>query len=441
MEKRSISYIKDVDKVYRARMMRPLDIAAKIQHGWNVVTDNSMGAPKLINEALTARLETEPDFYVTVHTLLDVGDFPFYRQEQKKKVGVSWFSGNGARRAIARGRGDIMPNCYKDMPRIFRDSVEVDVFSLTVSPMDAHGYFSAGIIGSNTATLLAKTKHLYIEVNPYMPRVVSAPQVHISEVEGLCECNEPIPEAVDSPIDDISRKIGNIIGAVVPDGATIQLGIGAIPNAVGEALKSKHNLGIHTELLTDKMLELIECGAVTNMEKPIHRGKTVTTFAYGSRRLYDYMDDNPSVEVLPVDYVNEPEIIGKHPNFISVNSALQVDFWGQVSAESLGSYHVSGTGGQLDYVRGALKSPGGKSFIAFPSTAKDGTVSRIVPTLDTGAIVTTNKNEVDSIVTEYGIADLRGKTLSERTKALITIAHPKFREKLLKAAKEMHISL
>lgn len=237
--------------------------------------------------------------------------------------------------------------------------------------------------------------------------------------------------------DAVSTAIGEIIAREIPDGSTLQLGIGAIPDAVGMALRNKVDLGIHTEMLTDSMIELIACGAVTNRLKPIHTGRTVATFAYGSRRMYDYIDDNPAVEILPVDYVNDPEVIARHPLFMSINAALEVDLWGQVCAESVGFKHISGTGGQVDYVRGAVLSPGGKSFIAMPSTAKNGQISRIVIRLAPGAVVTTGKNDVDYIVTEYGIAKLRGRTRSERARALIQIAHPQFREALMEEAKRL----
>ena len=272
-----------------------------------------------------------------------------------------------------------------------------------------------------------------------MPRSLSAPVIHLSQVTALCECDYPLPVSAPPVVDEVSALIGGAIADEVPDGATLQLGIGAVPDAVGMALKDKHDLGIHTELLTDSMIELIECGAITNARKPIHRGKSVATFAFGSKRIYDYIDDNPAVELLPVDYVNDPKVIARHPDFISVNAAVEVDFFGQVCAESLGSRHLSGTGGQVDYVRGAVESDGGKSFIAFPSTARGGEVSRIRPTLTPGSIVTTSKNDVDYIVTEYGIAHLRGRTLSQRTRALIAIAHPKFRDELTFEAKKAGI--
>jgi len=231
-----------------------------------------------------------------------------------------------------------------------------------------------------------------------------------------------------------------MIAEEIPNGATLQLGIGAVPEAVGLALRqNKHDMGIHTELFTESMVDMIESGVVTNQLKPIHRGKSVATLVLGTKRTYNFINDNPAFLMLPVDYVNDPNVIAQHPNFISVNAALEVDFYGQVCAESMGTKHMSGSGGQADYVRGAVQSKGGKSFIAFPSTAKGGTVSRIAPTLSKGALVTTSKNDVDYIVTEYGVAKLRGKTLSQRTKALISIAHPNFRDELTSAAKQLGI--
>lgn len=305
--------------------------------------------------------------------------------------------------------------------------------------MDSHGYFSMSTVGSNSEAMMRKAKHIIVEVNKNLPRALHSPMVHISQVEGVCENTIPLVVLPQAKIDEVSQTIGNLIAEQIPDGATLQLGIGAVPDAVGMALKNKHDLGIHTEMFTDSMVELIECGAVNNSKKPIHTGRTVATFAFGSQRIYDLINDNPAFELLPVDYVNDPAVIAKHPNFVSINAALEVDFYGQVCAEAIGTKHVSGTGGQVDYVRGAVQSPGGMSFIAFPSTAKGGTVSKIVPMLTQGSVVTTSKNDVDCIVTEYGIAKLRGRPLSERAKALISIAHPDFRDELTFAAKKQNI--
>ena len=428
----------DYKSEYRKKLLGADGVASMIGSGWTCVTDAAAAIPPAILEALGRRAEAGDVKDLTFHGLLDLMPNAMFSYPGVFTP-VSWFSGKIAKAAANRGEADIMPCCYRDMPGLYRDYIHVDAFMIVVSPMDADGFFSAGVTGSYTAALFEKAEHIFLEVNPKMPRAVTAPKIHISQVTALCESDAPLPILPPAQLDDVSRTIGGYIAEEVPSGATLQLGIGAVPEAVGLALKGKHDLGIHTELLPDSMIELIECGAVTNMKKPIHTGKTVATFTFGSERLYKFVDNNPDVEILPVDYVNDPAVIAKHPNFISVNGGLEVDFFGQVCAESIGTVHVSGTGGQTDYVRGAIQSPGGKSFIAFPSTAAGGTVSRIRPTLNPGARVSTSKNDVDYIATEYGLAKLRGKTVSQRTKALIAIAHPKFREELTAQAKAMHI--
>ena len=307
--------------------------------------------------------------------------------------------------------------------------------------MDKHGYFSLSTTSSYSQAMLSKAKRVFVEVNKYQPRAVCGMQIHVSQVDAIVEHDAPLPELPPVKLDEVSLTIGNLIAEQIPDGACIQLGIGAIPDATGMALKTKHDLGIHTEMFTDSMVELIACGAVNNSKKQIHPGKSVTTFAYGSKRIYDYIDDNPAIEILPVDYVNDPNVICQNDNVISINAALEVDLWGQVCAESVGTKHMSGSGGQIDYVRGACQSRGGKSFIAFSSTAKNGTISKIKPILTPGAVCTTSKNDVDCIVTEYGIARLRGRSLSERAKQLIAIAHPDFRDELTFEARKRGIMI
>ncbi len=431
----------DYQKLYSQKKVYPQDIAGYIQDGWVCCTDIAASIPPAIMEAIYERSCSGSMQHVTLHTMLDLRPFGLFKHPEEVKgiVPVSWFSGGGLRRSINSGLADIMPCYYRDMSPLFRHYIDIDAVFLAVSPMDRHGYFSTGVVGSNSEEMIRKAKHIYLEVNEKMPTAVNAPQVHITQVTALCEHTEPLPVLPETQIDETSRTIGEQIAAEIPDGATVQLGIGAIPEAVGFALKEKKDLGLHTELFTDSMVELLSCGAVTNEKKPIYRGKTVATLAFGSERIYDYIDQNPSFMLLPSEVVNNPNVIAQHPFFMSVNAALEVDFFGQVCAESVGQTHVSGTGGQVDYVRGAVMSEGGKSFIAFPSTAKNGTISRIRSTLSEGAIVTTGKNDVDCIVTEYGIAQLRGKTLGQRTKALIRIAHPTFREELTWQAKKRGI--
>lgn len=428
------------EELYQQKLTSVTEAAAMVKSGSVCGSDIGLAQSPMFYEAVGERIRKGELTDITQHSLLDFGPRPFFSQELAENYhGVSWFSGGTARKAINSAWGDVMPAYYRDIPSLFRDYIKPDVFVGTVSPMDKHGYFSVGCVSSITPSLLQNASQIFLEVNAQMPRSLASPQIHISQVTALWETDQPLHCLPPVEIDEVSAKIGQHIAAEIPDGATLQLGIGAIPDAVGMALKEKRHLGIHTEMFTDSMIDLIECGAVDNTCKPIHTGKTVASFAAGSRRMYDYIDDNPAVEMLPVDYVNNPAVICQHPNFISVNAALEVDFYGQVCAESIGTKHVSGTGGQSDYVRGATQSKGGKSFIAFASTAKGDTISRIVPTLTPGAQISTSKNDVDYIVTEYGIAKLRGKTLSQRAKALIAIAHPKFRDELTFRAKEQNI--
>lgn len=255
------------------------------------------------------------------------------------------------------------------MPRL-------DVFYAEVSPMDKHGYFSCGMAGAEVVALRDKATIILLEVNEKMPRVMGNNLIHISQVTALCESCHELLELPETVLTETDKKIGQMIADEVPNGATLQLGIGGVPNAVGVLLRDKKDLGLHTEMFTDSMVDLLECGAVTNMKKPINVGKTIATLAWGTKKMYEYMDDNPAFEMHPVDYTNNPYVIGQHDNFISVNACVEIDLFGQVCAESLGTLHYSGSGGQVDFVRGANLSKGGKGFIAMTSTAKNGTVPR-----------------------------------------------------------------
>lgn len=422
------------------KRMTPDQIAGRLCAGDRIFSDITLAQPREILAAIGRRAAARQLENITLNNILDLYPLPCYDPALADRVhGVSWFCSTQGRKAANAGYGDVMPGYYRDFPRITRQTQQVDVLIAAVSPMDRHGYFSLSTVASVCEAYLDTAKHIYVEVNDKLPRALNAPQLHISQIDGFCEVSYPLPVLPGSEPDEVSTTIGNLIAERIPDGATLQLGIGSIPDAVGLALKSKHHLGIHTEMFTDSMVELLECGAVDNSRKPLYRNRTVATFAFGSQRIYDFIDDNPAFLLLPVDFVNDPAVIARHPNFISVNAALEVDLYGQVCAESIGSRVVSGTGGQTDYVRGASLSPGGHSFIAFPSTAKHGTVSRIVPTLTPGALVSTSKNDVDCIVTEYGVAELKGKTLSQRAKALIKIAHPQFRDQLIAAARKQGI--
>lgn len=431
----------DYKALYAKKLMTADAVAEQVQSNWLFGMDTGPSQTPAIMAAVANKIRNSDITGVKVQTLLDVYPFEFYADDslKGKMIGYSWFSSGGARKAVNAGYADILPAYYRDVPRHIRVEYEYDAFCVSVSPMDSHGYFSLANNGSYAEAMMDKAKRIFVEVNDQQPRCLCGTQIHVSQVDAIVEFNHELPVLPPVVIDETSRTIGNLIAEQIPDGACIQLGIGAIPDATGMALKAKHDLGIHTEMFTDSMVELIECGAVNNSKKQIHRGKSVTTFAYGSKRIYDYIDDNPAIEILPVDYVNDPAVICKNDNMISINAALEVDFFGQVCAESVGTKHMSGSGGQIDYVRGACQSKGGKSFIAFTSTAKGGTISKIKPILTPGAICTTSKNDVDYIVTEYGIAHLRGRSLGERTKQLIAIAHPDFRDELTFEAKKRGI--
>ncbi|MCR4668014.1 MAG: 4-hydroxybutyrate--acetyl-CoA CoA transferase [Clostridia bacterium] len=437
----------DFEKLYQEKLMTADELVRSIPAGTTMFTEVCLSEPKGISEAFRRAIaEDATNEDITIHSVLDMYPTAWYEEAAAKsgKVrGVSWFSGPFGRKGVNKGWIDLMPTAYVDMINILKDNPQIDTLCIAVAPMDEDGYFSTGVCCSCIPEFLKQCKHIYLEVNDKMPVSLSSKPIHISQVTALCECNYSLPEAPKVSIDPITKRMGEIVAAEVPDGATLQLGIGAIPDAVGMALKDHKHLGVHTELITDTLIELVLCGAADNSLKPENTGKTVATIAFGTqKKLYDYIDNNPDMLMLPVYYVNDPMVMARHPNFISVNSALEVDLYGQVCAESIGPRHHSGAGGQVEYCRGAVMSPGGKSFITLTSTItlpNGEVVSRIKPFLTYGAQVTTGKNDVDYVVTEYGAAKLRHKTLSQRTRALIDIAHPDFREELEREARNMNI--
>lgn len=433
----------DYQKMYQEKLTTPEQLAQQVQSGWLLGMDTATSQTPAIMTAIAERIRNSDITGVKVQALLDAYPFEFYTDPTLagKMTGYSWFSSSAARKAVNAGYADIIPAYYRDFPTRIRTEYDYDAVCVEVAPMDRHGYFSLALNGSYIDAMFDKTKRIFLEVNDRQPRGLCGSLIHISQVDAIVEYNHDLPVLPPVQLDEVSKTIGGLIAERIPDGACLQLGIGAIPDATGMALKAKHDLGIHTEMFTDSMVELIECGAVNNSKKQIHRGKTVTTFAFGSQRIYDYIDDNPAVEILPVDYVNDPDVICQNDNMISINAAVEVDLFGQVCAESVGTKHMSGSGGQIDYVRGACQSRGGKSFIAFTSTAKGGTISKIKPILTPGAVVTTSKNDVDYIVTEYGVAHLRGRSLGERARQLIAIAHPDFRDELTFEAKKRGIMI
>jgi len=337
---------------------------------------------------------------------------------------------------VNEGRADYVPVFLSDIPLLFSRGIQpLDAVFINVTPPDTHGWCSLGTSVDVMAAAIGAARHVIAQFNHAVPRTLGDSFVHVDQIELAVECDVP-PYDVAMPVaDDIDRRIGEHVADLIPDGATIQMGIGAIPAAVGMALASKHDLGIHTEMFTDVVVDLVERGVITGARKEINRGRIVSAFVMGTRRLYDFIDDNPMVELRPVDYTNDTSVIRRFGRMAAINSAIEVDLSGQVVADSIGSRLYSGVGGQMDFIRGAALAAEGRAVIALPSTAAGGTKSRIVPFLQQGAGVVTTRAHVRTIVTEWGVAELFGRSLRERALALIAIADPRFRDELTAAAR------
>ncbi|OGV73465.1 MAG: 4-hydroxybutyrate CoA-transferase [Lentisphaerae bacterium RIFOXYB12_FULL_65_16] len=351
----------------------------------------------------------------------------------------SWFVSGSDRNMVRAGLHYFVPNYFHQIPRLCREFMTVDVAVTTVSPMDNAGYFSFGTANDFTSTAARVAGRLIVEVNENMPRVFGDALLHISEVDAVVENHVPLLESVPPKTKPEDALIGGRIAEMVPDGATIQLGYGGIPNAVAQYLAGHKDLGIHTEVLGPGMIDLIEKGVATGKRKTLHPRKTVFTIALGTRHIYEFMNDNPSIESYPVSHINDPAVIAQNERMISINSILEVDLLGQCNAEYLAGSQYSGTGGQLDFVRGAFNAPGGKSFLAFYSSAKDGRISRVVPRFAEGTVVTTPRMDTHYLVTEHGVINLKGKSTKDRALDIISIAHPKFRDDLLREAENMYL--
>jgi len=351
----------------------------------------------------------------------------------------SGFVGSGERGLVQVGLNYYLPNHLHQLPRLIREHMQVDACATVVSPMDRAGYFTFGTANDFTSTAARCAKRLIVEVNEYMPRVHGDSRIHISEVDAVVENHTPLPEVARSEPGPVDNAIAQTIAGMVPDGATIQIGIGELPAAVCSYLRDRKDLGIHTEFLCAPMVDLIRVGAVTGARKTLHPQRHVFTIAIGDPEMLDFMHDNPAFESYPVSYTNHPAVIAQNDNLISINSGIEVDLTGQCNAEFLAGHQFSGSGGQLDFVRGAYDSKGGKSILAFHSTAKNGTASRIVARLSENAIVTTPRNDTHFVVTEFGVANLKGKSTRDRALALIALAHPNFRAELQRAAEDTYL--
>jgi 4-hydroxybutyrate CoA-transferase len=405
-----------------------------VQHGHRVYIHEAAMAPPVLIAGLVERLrDLENVEIVQLHTEAPA---PYVAPDLAGNARLNaLFVGSNVREAVNAGRADYTPAFLSEIPRFFEDgTLPVDVALLQVSPPDRHGYCSLGTSVATARSAADNAAIVIAEVNPQVPRTRGNTAIHVNNITAAVSTDHPLYTHAPEPFGEVERMIGHQIAELIPDGATLQMGIGAIPNAVLSELDQKHDLGIHTEMFTDGVVDLVERGVITNRLKTRFRRRIITSFVSGSQRLFDFADDNPFVEFHPSSIVNDVGEIRQQNAMISINSALQVDLTGQVCADSIGTSIYSGIGGQMDFVRGAVLSPGGKAFIALPSTARGGKVSRIVNTLNPGAGVVTTRGHVEYLVTEYGVARLRGKSIRQRADELTAIAHPDFREELRAAA-------
>lgn len=418
-----------------ARVVTAEDAVSIIQPGNRVFIHTAAAAPARLINAMTDRAPELNDIEV-VHLHTDV-DAPYAAPEHAGTFRVNaLFVGGNVRQAVNEGRADYLPIFLSEIPQLFRRGIlPIDVAMVQVSPPDRHGFCSLGVSVDGSLAAVQTARTVIAQVNPQMPRSHGDGLIHVDRIHSMVEVNDPLPEAPRPKLTDIEHQIAHHVAGLVEDGATLQMGIGAIPDAVLEALAGHRHLGVHTEMFSDGLIDLVAAGAVTGDRKKIHPGKIVATFAVGTRKTYDFIDDNPLVVMLDCAYVNDTSVIRRNDRVTAINSAIEVDLTGQVCADSIGTRHYSGVGGQMDFIRGASLSDGGRPILALPSTTRRGE-TRIVPYLKMGAGVVTTRAHVHDVVTEYGVAHLYGKNLRQRAEALAEIAHPDHREDLLKAAHE-----
>jgi len=434
--KAAVSHDTDWQTRYASTIASANDAVSHIRPGQRVFVGTGCAQPQDLVAALAERWSDLADTEI-VH-LLTTGEAPYADKLLAEHFRVnSFFIAENVRDVIQEGLGDYTPIFLSDIPQLFSSGeLPLDVALIQVSPPDEGGMCSLGISVDIVKSAVANARLVIAEVNPRMPRTLGDSFIRIHDLDILVPVERPLLE-VEPPVPtEVTRQIGRHVGSLIEDGSTVEMGVGAIPQSVMEFVRDKKDLGVHTEMVTDVIVDVIESGVVTGQRKSINRGKVVASFAMGSRRLYDYIDNNPTFSFHPTEYVNDPYVIGQQHKQVAINTALEVDLTGQVCADSLGTRFYSGIGGQVDFSRGAAKSPGGKAIIALPATAQDGQVSRIVTRLSPGAGVVTTRGDVHYVVTEYGVAYLHGKNVQERAMALISIAHPDFRAELLRQAIE-----
>nr|WP_255529461.1 acetyl-CoA hydrolase/transferase C-terminal domain-containing protein [Polaromonas sp. CG_9.11] len=425
--------------MYQQKRMSAAEAVGVVMNGDTVVVPTAVGEPPALLTALSsARREFRN---VRISQILPVRKYGYFDPETTGHIAhVAYFFSGISRAGGQEGWSDFISANFSELPELIgRKLLPADVVLSMASPMDAHGFFSLSLAPDYTMAAIAQARAVVLEVNPNVPFANGNCHIHISQVTALTESEDALLEVGLPKIGPVQEAIGKYVADMIPDGATLQIGYGGIPDAVVMQLTHKHDLGVHTEMIGDGIMTLVEAGAITNRKKNYLPGKMVATFALGSKKLYDFLHRNPAVEMHPVGFTNDPYLAGQNDNLHAINATMQVDFMGQCGSESLGFAPYSGTGGQTDFVRAANRSNGGKAFIVLPSTAKHDTISRIVPVLSPGTHVSTSKNDINYVVTEYGVAQLRGKTARQRCEALIAIAHPDFRGQLRDEARRMKL--
>jgi acetyl-CoA hydrolase len=424
--------------IYQDRKMSAQEAAAKIQSNSKVYLGGGVGAPQTVIDAMVNRASELHN--VEIYHVLHFGKADYVKPEYAQSFRHNaMFIGHNVREAVQNGRADFTPVFLSEIPLLFKDRyIPLNVAVIQLSPPDEHGFCSFGAEVGCTKSAAESADLVIAEINKQMPRTLGDSFIHIRNLDIIVEADYPLPEASQGGASPVHQKIGGIIAELIPDGATLQMGIGSIPDAVLSNLHNHKDLDVHTELFSDGVMDLIEKGIINGAKKTLHPGKVIGGFILGSKKLYDFVDNNPIIELHPTEYVNDPFVIAQNEKMISINSAIEVDLTGQVAADSIGPKFYSGVGGQLDFVRGASRSKGGKPIIALPATAKADKISRIVPMLKPGSGVTTTRNDAPIIVTEYGYFETFGKSIRQRAKALIELAAPKFREELEKAAHELN---
>lgn len=415
---------------------RPDDVLELITDGADLIVPLANGEPVSVLDAVEAHADRWTG--VRVHQMHALHDRPYLHGSVRDHLAhVSYFLSPVTRPAFHARGCELVPNHFSEVPRLLRETTKCSLVLAAASPMDRHGYFSLGTSCDYVAPFIGLAP-FFLEVNARMPRTFGRNQIHRTQVAGWTEVDRPLVEVLPSEPSPVDERIATLVAERIPDGATIQAGIGSIPNALLAGLRDHRELGVHTELLSDALIGLIEGGVVTGTRKRLAPGKAVTTFALGTQALYDFLHENPAIEFLPVDHVNDPRVIAQEDCFVSINATTEVDLVGQCASETVRGQYWSSSGGQADFARGAMYSPNGMAFVVLPSTAAEGTLSRIRATLTPGSMVTTLKNTVDHIVTEHGVADMRGRSISQRAAALIAIAEPAFRDELTAEARSLH---